>query len=151
MSQWNSTDEILDFAIKNEEEAARFYTDLAEKAKLASLRKVFEDFAREEQGHRAKLLGIKKSGKMEPATGQIADLKIGDYLVDAEPEPDMDVQQALILAMKQEKAAFKLYTDLAAAAPDEDLRGLLLALAQEEAKHKLHFEVEYDDYILTEN
>ena len=53
--------------------------------------------------------------------------------------------------MKQEKAAFKLYTDLAVVAPDEDLRDLLLSLAQEEAKHKLRFEVEYDDQILTEN
>jgi rubrerythrin len=151
MNQWNSADEILDFAIKNEEEAAQFYTDLAEKAELTSMRKVFEDFAREEKGHRAKLMGVKTSGKMEPVTTQITDLKVGDYLVDVEPGPNMDIQQALILAMKQEKAAFKLYTDLAAAAPDEELRGLLLALAQEEAKHKLRFEVEYDECILTEN
>ena len=151
MNQWTSADEILGFAIKNEEEAAQFYTDLAERAELASMRKVFEDFAREEQGHRAKLMGVKTSGKMEPATTAITDLKIGDYLVDVEPGPNMDIQQALILAMKQEKAAFKLYTDLAAAAPDEELRGLLLALAQEEAKHKLRFEVEYDECILSEN
>jgi len=151
MSQWNSASEILDFAIKNEEEAANFYTDLAGKMESASMRKVFEDFAREEQGHKAKLLGVKQSGKMEPATQQILDLKIGDYLVEGEPGPDLDYQQALILAMKQEKAAFKLYTDLAAATTDEGLRSLLLSLAQEEAKHKLRFEVEYDDRILTEN
>jgi len=151
MSQWHSVDEILDFAIKNEEDAAEFYTDLADRSESISMRKVFEDFAREERGHKTKLLGVKKSGKMQPATEKIIDLKIGDYLVDTKPGPDLDVQQALILAMKQEKAAFKLYTDLAAAAPDEELRGLLLALAQEEAKHKLRFEVEYDDRILTEN
>jgi hypothetical protein len=28
---------------------------------------------------------------------------------------------------------------------------MLLGLAQEEAKHKLRFEIEYDDQILTEN
>ena len=151
MIQWNSANEILDFAIKNEEEAAKFYTDLATKMESASMRKVFEDFAREEQQHKAKLLGVKQSGKMEPVTRYILDLKIGDYLVDAEPGPDMDYQQALILAMKQEKAAFKLYTDLAAGTADPDLRGLLLTLAQEEAKHKLRFEIEYDEHILTEN
>jgi rubrerythrin len=151
VAQWNSTAEILDFAIQNEEKAAEFYTDLAAKMESTSIRGVFEAFAREEQGHKAKLLRVKESGDMEPASKQILDLKIGDYLVEGEPGPDMDYQQALILAMKQEKAAFKLYTDLAAAAPDEDLRGLLLALAQEEAKHKLRFEVEYDDHILTEN
>jgi len=151
MNQWRSADEILDFAIENEENAAEFYTDLAAKMESASMRGVFEDFAREEQGHKAKLLKVKESGKMEPASQAILDLKIGDYLVEGEPGADMDYQNALILAMRQEKAAFKLYTDLAAAAPNEDLRGLLLALAQEEAKHKLRFEVEYDDHILTEN
>ena len=115
------------------------------------MRGVFEDFAREERGHKAKLLGVKKSGNAQPATGSVLDLKIGDYLVESKPSADMDYQQALILAMKQEKAAFKLYSDLAAATDDSDLRNLLLSLAQEEAKHKLRFEVEYDDYILTEN
>ena len=151
MSQWSSADEILDFAIHNEEEAAKFYTDLAGKMDSAAMREVFEDFAREEKEHKAKLLGVKQSGKMEQASERIHDLKIGDYLVDVEPGPQMDYQQALILAMKQEKAAFKLYTDLAAAAADPDLRRLLLALAQEEAKHKLRFEVEYDEHILTEH
>ncbi len=151
MGQWNSTEEILDFAIQNEENAAEFYADLAAKMESGSIRRVFEGFAVEEQGHKAKLLKVKESGKMESASQQILNLKIGDYLVEGEPGPDMDYQQALILAMKQEKAAFKLYTDLAAAAPDEDLRGLLLSLAQEEAKHKLRFEVEYDERIFTEN
>jgi len=151
MSQWKSADEILDFAVKNEEEAAEFYTTLAGQTTSPALSKVFEGFALEERGHKAKLLGVKRSGKMEPATRQIVDLKIGDYLVDVEPGPNMDYQDALIVAMKLEKAAFRLYTDMAAATTDADLRSLLLSLAQEEAKHKLRFEIEYDDQILTEN
>ena len=151
MNQWESAEEILDFAIANEEKAAKFYTDLAGKMESASIRGVFDDFAREEQGHKAKLMRAKESGKMGPATQEILDLKIGDYLVEGEPGPDMDYQQALILAMQQEKAAFKLYTDLAGATDDANVRDLLLGLAQEEAKHKLRFEVEYDEQILTEN
>ena len=116
MPQWKSAEEILDFAIKNEEDAAAFYTDLSERAEVSSMKKVFQDFAREEQGHKAKLLKAKESGKMEAAPKAVLDLKIGDYLVEGTPGPNMDIQQALILAMKQEKAAFKLYTDLAAAA-----------------------------------
>ena len=151
MSRWNSADEVLDFAIKNEEAAVEFYTDLAARTDSASVREVFEDFANEERRHKAKLLEVKRSGSMERATEKISDLKIGDYLVDTEAGPALTYQEALILAMKREKAAFKLYTDLAAATSDSDLRGLLLALAQEEAKHKLRFEVEYDEQVLTEN
>ena len=79
------------------------------------------------------------------------DLKIGDSLVDVKPSPNLDYQHALIFAMKAEKAAYKLYAGLAETTDDPFLKDLFLGLAQEEAKHKLRFEVEYDDQILTEN
>jgi len=82
---------------------------------------------------------------------KVMDLKIGDYLIDVETGPNLDYQEALIVAMKKEKAAFKLYTDLAAVTDYENLRSTFLLLAQEEAKHKLRFEVEYDDYVLSDN
>jgi len=139
--------EIIDFAIKNEEDAYQFYIDLAAKMKQPAMKKVFEDFAHEELGHKAKLQAI-KAGKITPkAIEEVIDLKIGDYLIDVEPTPDMDYQQALIVAMKQEKAAYKLYTSLAAKVSFKDLRDIFLMLAQEEAKHKLRFEVEYDELI----
>jgi rubrerythrin len=86
-----------------------------------------------------------------PPQEKVLDLKIGDYLVDAEMNPEMDYQQALMVAMKKEKAAFRMYTALAGAADDKNARTLLQSLAQEEAKHKLRFEIEYDDEILKEN
>ena len=63
----------------------------------------------------------------------------------------MDYQQALLLAMKKEKAAFKLYSALADRAPNAQLKDVFLGLAQEESKHKLRFEIEYDEYVLREN
>ena len=109
------------------------------------------DFAREEKGHKAKLLAIKQGTLMLKAGGKVSDLKIGDYLVEVQPGPATDYQSALVIAMKKEKAAFRLYTDLAAAADDDAIQETFQALAQEEAKHKLRFELEYDDYVLTEN
>jgi len=44
-----------------------------------------------------------------------------------------------------------MYLDLSNSVDDEDLQQTFLALAQEEARHKLRFEVEYDDVILAEN
>ena len=147
----NSVDEILDFAIRKEEEAAETYTDLAGKMERAHMRQVFEDFAREELGHKEKLLQIKGGKLLLPVAEKVMDLKIADYLEDVEPSPVLDSPQALILAMKEEKAAFKMYTFLAEAADDENLRATLLGLAQEEAKHKLRFEIEYDEYVLAED
>ena len=151
MEQWKSVEDILDFAIEQEEEAAAFYTELATNAKKAWMKTVFVQFAKEEIGHKNKLLYVKKGGVLKPTEGKVMDLKIGDYLVDVEANPNMEYQDALIVAMKKEKAAFRLYSDIAAQAEDEALRDTFLALAQEEAKHKLRFEVEYDENILTEN
>ena len=150
MSNFGSVDEVLDFAIKREEESYEFYTDLAGRMDKPWISKIFEGFAREEQGHKAKLQGIKEGGTLASAEKKVMDLKVGDYLVDVEPRPGMDYQEALILAMKNEKAAFKLYHDLAATTEDDAVRGLFMALAEEEAKHKLRFELEYDETILRE-
>jgi len=151
MQQWQSVDEILDFAIGQEEEAAQFYTSLASRMARPWMSQIFNQFADEEKGHKRKLEEIKAGKRLVPDQEKVLDLKIGDYLVDARPSPDMDYQQALILAMKKEKKAFMMYNDLADAVNDQDLKKIFLALAQEEAKHKLRFEVEYDDHVMTEN
>jgi rubrerythrin len=151
MKNFGSVDEILDFAIEREEEAAAFYRDLAGRMEWPQMSQTFEDFAREEDGHKAKLQAIKEGRMMAPAAAKVTDLKIGDYLVDVEPSGDLDYQKALIIAMKKEKAAFKLYMNLAASTDDASLQAIFTTLAQEEAKHKLRFELEYDEHILTDN
>lgn len=147
----DSVDKILDFAIRNEQDAADFYTGLADKMEREYTKKIFLDFAGEEKEHKDKLIAVKKGKLMLHAEERILDLKIGDYLLDVDMSPDLDYQEALILAMKAEKTAFKLYNDLASATDNAGLKETFLNLAQEEAKHKLRFEIEYDDYIYKGN
>jgi rubrerythrin len=142
--------EILDFAIAGEEEAIEFYTDLANKMDNPAIRKVFEGFAKEELGHKVRLEEMKR-GNIQLKGEEVADLKIADYTVDVKPSPDMDYQSAIILAMKKEKVAFKLYSALASKMQEPSLQKIFSSLAQEEAKHKLRFEIEYDDNVLKEN
>jgi len=147
----NTADKILDFAIGKEEEAAAFYTDLAAKMDRAHMKDTFLAFAQEERGHRAKLQAVKDGRDLVLQEKKVMDLKISDYLIDIEPSPQMSYQQALNVAMKAEKAAFKLYHNLAEKTDEPKLKALFQALAQEEARHKLRFEIEYDEEILTEN
>lgn len=152
MKEFKSVAEILDFAINDEQRAADLYADLAGRSNNKEMKKVFEQFSREELGHRKKLENIKSGGTILLSDDKITDLKIGDYLVDVNTSrDDLNYQDALIVAMKEEKAAFKLYSDLAARTDDVSTREIFLSLAQEEAKHKLRFEIEYDDNILREN
>jgi len=151
MSNFSSVDEVLDFAIDKEQDAHDFYTDLADSMEKQWMAQIFRDFAKEEAAHKEKLLSVKAGGQMEPAKEKVLDLKIADYLADVESDTADNYQNALVLAMKAEKAAFKLYTDLAASTDNADIEAIFLALAQEEAKHKLRIEIEYDDVILAEN
>jgi len=150
METFESVDALLDFAIEKEAEANEFYRDLAGKMEREAMKKVFQEFAAEEAKHKQKLIAVKEGKQLMSAEQKVMDLKIGDYLVDVPASPDMDYQDALIVAMKKEKASFRLYNDLAATTDDGNLQTLLLGLAQEEAKHKLRLEIEYDEYILTE-
>jgi rubrerythrin len=152
MKEFETIDDILDFAIKDEIRASNLYADLAKKSRNKEIQKVFEQFSAEELGHKKKLEAIKSGSKIIVKPKQVQDLKIGDYIVPVDSSrDDLSYQEALIVAMKEEKAAFKLYTDLAAKTDDPVAKETFLMLAQEEARHKLRFEIEYDDYILKEN
>jgi rubrerythrin len=151
MKKFNTIEEILDFAIRGEQEAVDLYTRLSDEATIPEMRDVFMQFAREEMSHKARLLKVKEEGVMEHPGLQITDMKISDYTSEVEISNDMDYRDALVLAMGREKNAFKLYTRLATEAPNPGLRDLFLSLAQEEARHKLRFELEYDEYVLRDN
>jgi rubrerythrin len=143
--------EILDYAIEREQEAHDLYVDLARRMAREAMKDAFLQFAQEELGHKRKLEAVKTGGTLAASAGKVTNLKIAEYVVDVEPDEELDYQKALILAMKKEKAAYKLYSDLAEASESAELRELFSALAQEEARHKLRFEREYDDVFLAEN
>ena len=151
MREFKSTEEILDFAIGEEQSAADFYTNLADQVKSPSIRKMFMEFSEEELQHKNKLENIKMGSLEYLPTAAVVDLGLGEILVDVAPTSGMDYQDALILAMKKEKAAYQMYTRLAGVASDPIVRDLLIGLANQEANHKLRFEIEYDEHVLTED
>lgn len=150
--KFDSVDAVLDFAITKEEEAADFYTKMSARVSLQRVKDVFEQFALEEKSHKAKLIQVKAGKLLLTSKQNIVDLKIVDVMVDNRfDEGDFDVQDAMLMAMNSEKASFRLYTDLANSTDNPELKETFLALAQEEAKHKLQFEIDYDDQIFQEN
>ena len=77
----------------------------------------------------------------------IKDIKRGDYLVDLQYSPGMAYNDLLLLAIKREEKALKLYNDLLKEVETEDATKMFQVLCQEEAKHKLKLETLYDDYM----
>ena len=147
----NTVDEILDYAIDQEQQAADFYAELAQSVETAGMKKILLDFSAEEKSHKERLLDVKAGDHELTPEQEVLDLKISDYLVEVDASENISYQDALIIAMKKERAAYNLYSDMAAKIPEGHLKEVLLGLAKEEAKHKLFFEAEYDERVLMDN
>jgi len=146
MSKVNSDAEILEFAVSKEVEAYHFYQALARRVDSQKIRDVFESLADEELEHKERLeLEMMKSGRTV-TTEYKPPRSDGDYILSDSASPlDMDDKDVLLLAMEKEDAAFRTYVNLVANVHDEESREMLLALAEEEVKHKLRFETEYNE------
>jgi len=148
----SSFSEIIQFAIEKEVEAMNFYKELSETAKNPAMKPVFLQWSNEEKKHKEMLEKVDVENVEGGGAGvSVTNLKIGDYLVDVEPSPDMSYQDALIVAIKREEKAFKLYEDLESQTTNKALQDTFNVLKKEEAKHKLKLETEYDEYILNQN
>jgi rubrerythrin len=148
MKTINSLEEVLNFAIGEEQAAVKFYTSLAAQTPSAELRLVLQEFADEERKHEARLKQMQAQG-IRPASGpQLPDLKIADYLVEIKPGPELSYRELLMLAMQKELAAVRMYTALIDQVADPGLQQVFQQLALEETKHKLKFETEYDNIMV---
>ena len=139
---------IIQFAVKKEIEAFSFYTQASQIAKYSGAKELFLDLAKQEEGHRKLLEKLNMEKIARARIEKIPDLKISDYMVDAELKPDLSYAEMLRIAMKREERSVKLYEDLKGNNPDEDLKKVFTFLIQEESKHKLRLEKIYDDEVL---
>ena len=143
--------EIISFAVERENEAERFYMDAAGKAKWPHIKELLLEMAKEEEKHAIFLTNVKLEELADSHIEPIPDLKISDYLVEMEYKPDMDFQNIMIIAMKREESAVKLYEDLGSTCTDPNVCKLFNMMAEEERKHKLRLEKEYEEHVLQDN
>ena len=140
--------ELIAFAIRKEAEAYNLYKTYSQLTKTPGMKTMFEELAQEEQKHREILEGVEKKDISEYKLEKIPDLKIGDFVEEEEFSPDMDYASVLRFAIKREEHSLKLYNHMGEGTDDPELKKLFSALAQEEAKHKLRLETEYDENVL---
>jgi rubrerythrin len=145
----NQMRKALDFAIAKEKEAEAFYKEWSQKATDPAVQGLFAELAGVEHGHMEILSQITPGEIVAGGDFAVSELNLSDLLVDVKASPKLNVQEAMILAMKREAGAVNLYTRLAEM--NGEAKSLFEALAKEEARHKAKLEAEYDDNILIEN
>jgi rubrerythrin len=143
--------EVIDFAIRKEQEAIDLYNSMSETVRAPQLREMLSDLAKQEVGHRRMLEELTPAKLGRWGSDEIPDLGIAESTEGAAVAPDADYQDILAVAMKREEKARDLYTLLASNTEEGDLRELFEFLAREEQKHKLALEKEYDEHVLTDN
>ena len=145
-------EEVVDFAIHESTKAYVSYMTLAGQAEYPWTRKTFDAFAAEDVVFIDRLVEMKKAGRPSITPQNVTDPRLDAYLTaDALPRRDMDTREAYVLAIREKEAAAGLYRDLAEKAVVPETQEFLLALAQEEAKHKVKLETEYEDHALGQN
>jgi len=139
---------VIEFAIEKEIGTYDLYTMCGEIAKYSGGKELFEELAKEEEGHRKLLEELQVERVAQTELEPIPDLRISDYLIDVECKPDSSYADILRLVMKNEEHSVRFYNDLKESSRDEDLKRLFDFMAHEEARHKLKFEKIYDEEIL---
>lgn len=144
-------DEIIDFAIEEEKETYRFYKKLARAMRHRWIKDVFEDLAKEELKHKKLLENYKRRMRI-PRLERIPDIKTLECIKpDIRPHEDMNYGDVLVVAIKVEESAIRVYKRLAGGAADPEARGVFLALADQEAAQKSKLQAEYDEHYLTQD
>jgi len=136
--------EAMRFAIAKEESSYLFYRDLAGAVADPHTKIMFEVLADTEVKHKEILeLEMMKQGisiAIPPQEKEDA----GGILEMDESAIQMNYLDALQLAMQKEKAAFHLYADMMSKAGTPEMKAIFFELAEEEMRHLLQFENEYN-------
>ncbi len=149
MTQFDTMEDIIKYAIEKEKEAAEFYEKAAANETFSAAKKLFTEFAKEEKKHQAMLENIEKNEEILKTYKfkWISDMKRSNFMAPIEYSKGMGFDSILHLAMKREEEALDFYNDLMNRSDKESHKKLFKMLCQEEAKHKSALEIMYDDYM----
>ena len=145
--EFKSIQEILEFALTKEEASVQFYRDLASRVTHSATKALFETLIRNEQQHIQTIrLEINKQGFTVNAEEADKDsLYLWEERLEMDDEAcEMDFVDALVLGIQKERAAFRLYAQLLGMTQDETFAKVLAELAEEEMRHVLQLEREYN-------
>ena len=137
--------DIIEIAIKREEDAYEFYMDIHSKVTDASVKDSLEFIAGEEKKHKAFLVKYREGefGAQALRMSDVVDYKIAEYLEEPEVDENTKPEDVYLVASHRELRSHHFYTELANLHAEGDPREMLLKMANEELKHKEKMEYLY--------
>ena len=138
--------EIISDAIDGEIEAKQFYEKVAGRIKDDYLKELFTGFAKEEEKHEQILTDILNKGEMDNTYFNFdKDFHVAETIGMPSVNAQMDLKNAIGIAMKNEEIAMKKYMSLAENCEDQELKRVFEDLAAMERQHKFKMEQDFVD------
>lgn len=140
---------VIDFAVRQKQDGASFYTKAAEKFRGSELAGLFINLAKEEAKHLRELIDLQASALRKGVDECFRSLEIDGYLEAVVREGLLpkgekaaeriaqikNVEDACRIAMQAEKNAILLYTELAQRSKDKEQKKILERMIREEKAH----------------
>ncbi len=138
---------IIEMAIKKEEESYTFYKDLTNIITDTVVKDALLFLAGEEKKHKDFLIAY-QNGKFTMSSlsmDEVIDYKIAQHLEKPDPITNMETKDVYLLAAHRELNSYNFYKDLAELQPQGDVRVMLMRMSAEELKHKEKVEYLYSN------
>ncbi len=133
----SSMEEILLYAINQENEAGLFYAKEAKRTSKIELKMIWEQLSHDEVRHKAILSSLLENLKEEDQQISYSSKEVTNYTAIDIPEKEYtDIENAIILAINNENDAYFLYKHLADKVSNLTHKKVLETLAYEELKHR---------------
>lgn len=137
--------DIIEIAIKREEDAYDFYMDIHSKIVDPGVKDTLEFIAGEEKKHKAFLVNYRDGGFGAEALrmSDVVDYKVAEYLEEPEVDANSKPEDVYLVASHRELRSHRFYTELANLHAEGEPREILLKMSNEELKHKEKMEYLY--------
>ncbi|PKL38486.1 MAG: hypothetical protein CVV44_11415 [Spirochaetae bacterium HGW-Spirochaetae-1] len=141
----NNLKNIIENAIKREEEAFAFYTKLQGIVTDTTAKDALNFLAEEEKKHKEFLVAY-RDGKTSGSSlrmNDVIDYKIAQHVEAPETGGKMDTKDVYLAAAHREMSSYTFYKELSGMQPAGEVKDMLLRMANEEMKHKEKVEYLY--------
>lgn len=137
--------DIVEIAIKREEDAYDFYMDILQKVTDTSVKDTLKFIAGEEKKHKAFWVNYRDGnfGAEALRMSDVVDYKIAEYMEEPEVEKNPKPEDVYLVASHRELRSHQFYNQLAKLHAEGEPREMLFKMANEELKHKEKMEYLY--------
>lgn len=136
----NEIREILETAMKTEDDYYQLFSSCAQKAEEQTIKKLFNELAQEGLEHKEKLKTVLSEKIDKYNTAAAETLKKSDFLSQIALNDDLPPEKILSLAILKKKEAYGFYSQIAKIAPTQKLKSFYHNLANIELALNMRLE-----------